>query len=43
MKKMDLIRRLADLDHRGIYVFTRNDMKKMFPGEAEKAMEKSLF
>lgn len=42
MKKMDLIRRLADLDRRGIYVFTRNDMKKMFPGEAEKAMEKSL-
>lgn len=42
MKKIDLIRGLADLDRRGVFVFAKRDLEKMFPQEREKAMEKSL-
>ncbi|HLG89936.1 MAG TPA: hypothetical protein VKZ79_22400 [Alphaproteobacteria bacterium] len=42
MKKIDLIRRLAELDRRGVFVFAKRDIEKMFPQETEKAMEKSL-
>ena len=42
MKKMQLIRCLADLDKRGVYVFAKRDIEKMFPDENEKALEKSL-
>jgi len=42
MKKIDLIRRLAELDRRGVHVLARRDIEKLFPDEGEKAMEKSL-
>lgn len=42
MKKIDAIKSLRTLDQRGVYVFTRNDLAKMFPDEQEKALEKSL-
>jgi len=42
MKKIDLIRRLAELDRRGVYVLARRDIEKLFPDEGEKALEKSL-
>lgn len=42
MTKIELIRRLAELDRRGIYVLPRRDIEKLFPEEGEKAMEKSL-
>ncbi|NQW84941.1 MAG: hypothetical protein HQ450_13440, partial [Alcaligenaceae bacterium] len=42
MKKMELFRKLAELDKRGVYVLARRDLEKLFPEEGEKAMEKSL-
>ncbi len=42
MTKIELIRRLAELDRRGIHVLARRDIEKLFPDEGEKAMEKSL-
>lgn len=42
MTKIELIRRLAELDRRGIHVLPRRDIEKLFPHEGEKAMEKSL-
>src|SRR6218665_2139518 len=42
MKKMDLIHRLAALDKKGVYILSKADIGKMFPGESAKAMEKSL-
>ena len=42
MKKIDLIRSLAALDRRGVYVFAKRDLEKLFPRESRKAMEKSL-
>lgn len=42
MKKMDLFRKLSELDRRGVYVLARRDIEKLFPEESEKAMEKSL-
>lgn len=42
MKKIDLIRKLSELDRRGIHVLARRDIEKLFPDEGEKAMEKSL-
>src|SRR6218665_274413 len=42
MKKIDLIHRLAALDKRGVYILSKADIGKMFPGEGAKAMEKSL-
>ena len=37
MKKIDLIRRLAELDRRGVFVFAKRDIEKMFPQETEKS------
>lgn len=42
MKKMALIRKLMELDRRGVHVLARRDIEKLFPEEGEKAMEKSL-
>jgi len=42
MKKMELFRKLSELDKRGVYVLARRDLEKLFPEEGEKAMEKSL-
>lgn len=42
MKQIELIRKLAELDRHGIYVFARRDVEKLFPEEPDKAMEKSL-
>ena len=42
MKKIELIRKLSELDKRGVHVLARRDIEKLFPDEAEKAMEKSL-
>lgn len=42
MTRIELIRKLAELDHRGIHVLARRDIEKLFPDEADKAMEKSL-
>ncbi len=42
MKKIELIRKLSELDRRGIHILARRDIEKLFPDEAEKAMEKSL-
>ncbi|HAT30684.1 MAG TPA: hypothetical protein DCW29_07465 [Janthinobacterium sp.] len=42
MKKIELIKKLAELDRRGVHVMARRDIEKLFPDEGEKAMEKSL-
>jgi len=42
MKRMELIRGLHALDRVGAYVLSKRDIEKMFPGEGEKSMEKSL-
>ena len=42
MNKIELIRRLAELDRRGVHVLARRDIEKLFPDEGEKALEKSL-
>jgi hypothetical protein len=42
MKRLELIRHLADLDKVGVCVFSKGDIEKMFPDEQEKALEKSL-
>lgn len=42
MKKIHLIRNLAQLDRRGLYVLSRRDIEKLYPEEGDKAMEKSL-
>jgi predicted transcriptional regulator of viral defense system len=42
MKKIELIRKLSELDRRGVHVLARRDIEKLFPDEGEKAMEKSL-
>lgn len=42
MKRLDLIRRLVELDRKGVYIFSKADIEKMFPDEEVKAMEKSL-
>ena len=42
MKKMELFRKLAELDRRGVHVLARRDIEKLFPDEGEKALEKSL-
>ncbi len=39
---MDLIQRLSDMDVRGVSVWARRDLEKVFPEERGKAMEKSL-
>ncbi|MFI4940049.1 MAG: type IV toxin-antitoxin system AbiEi family antitoxin [Burkholderiales bacterium] len=42
MKRIDLIRRLAELERHGVFILAKRDIEKMFPDEADKAMEKSL-
>jgi len=42
MTKIELIRKLSNLDRRGIHVLAKRDIEKMFPDEGEKALEKSL-
>lgn len=42
MNRMDLLQRLSPLERKGIYVFSRRDLEKMFPEESAKALEKSL-
>lgn len=42
MKRMELIRSLAELDRRGVHVLTRHDIEKLFPKESAKAMDQSL-
>ena len=42
MKKMDLIRRLSELERHGVFVLAKRDIEKLFPDENEKSMEKSL-
>lgn len=42
MKKIELIRKLSELDRRGVHIVARRDIEKMFPDKTEKAMEKSL-
>jgi hypothetical protein len=36
------MRRLAELEKRGVFVLAKRDVEKLFPDEADKAMEKSL-
>lgn len=42
MTKIELIRKLSELDRRAIHVLARRDIEKLFPDEGEKSMEKSL-
>ncbi len=42
MKLSDAIRVFSELDQRGIYVFSKVDLEKIFPDEKEKTLEKSL-
>ena len=42
MKKMDLIRKLSELERHDVIVLAKRDIEKLFPDEAYKAMEKSL-
>ena len=42
MKRLELIRKLAELDRRGIHVLAKRDIEKLFPEESEKALEQSL-
>jgi len=42
MNKMEAINRLTALDRVGVYVLSKRDLAKAFPGEKEKAFEKSL-
>jgi len=42
MKRMELIKRLAELDRRGVHVLARRDIEKLFPAEGAKSMDQSL-
>jgi hypothetical protein len=42
MKPIDAIKSLRAMDQRGVYVFSKKDLAKLFPNEQEKALEKSL-
>src|SRR6218665_3888069 len=42
MKKIDLIHRLAALDKKGVYILSKADIGKMFPGGGARAGEKFL-
>ena len=42
MKRMDLIKNLARLERLGVYVLPKRDLRKIFPVEDEKSLEKSL-
>ena len=40
MNRIELIKRLAELERRRVFVLTKRDMEKLFPEEEAKAMEK---
>jgi predicted transcriptional regulator of viral defense system len=42
MKLTEAIKALRDMDQRGVYVFSKGDIEKLFPLEKDKAFEKSL-
>ena len=42
MKRLDLLKRLDELERRNVFVLSKKDIEKLFPEEDEKAMEKSL-
>ena len=42
MKMTDAIKVFKELDQRGMYLFSKSDLEKMFPDEKEKTLEKSL-
>ncbi len=42
MNRLVLLRRLSPLEQRGIIVFTKRDLEKVFPEDNGKTMEKSL-
>lgn len=42
MNKSEALNALKKADHRGLYVFSKGDLWKMFPDEEEKAFQKSL-
>ena len=42
MKRLDLLNRLSALEQKGLVVYSRRDLEKIFPEEDEKALEKSL-
>jgi len=42
MTRLDLLRCLAEMERRGIFVLSKKDMAKLFPDESEKSLEKSL-
>lgn len=42
MNRLELIRKLAELDRRGVHVLARRDIEKLFPEESAKAMDQSL-
>ena len=42
MRRIDLFKRLEELERRNVLVLSKKDMGKLFPEEDEKAMEKSL-
>jgi predicted transcriptional regulator of viral defense system len=42
MKRMELIRGLAQLDRQGVHVLARRDIEKLFPDEGAKSMDQSL-
>lgn len=42
MNRLDVIRRLSELDQRGVYVLAKRDIEKLFPDEDKKVLEKSL-
>lgn len=42
MKRLDLLHRLSPLEQKGIFVYSRRDLEKIFPEDDEKSLEKSL-
>ncbi|WP_414041275.1 type IV toxin-antitoxin system AbiEi family antitoxin [Acidithiobacillus sp. M4-SHS-6] len=42
MKRLDLLNRLSTLEQKGLVVYSRRDMEKIFPEDDEKSLEKSL-
>lgn len=42
MNRIELLKRLEELERRNVFVLSKRDIEKLFPDEDEKAMEKSL-
>lgn len=42
MTRLEFIKKLAEMDKRGVYVFQKQDIEKLFPEEEGKTLEKSL-